>query len=157
MKPILKTIWLQSHGRAAYAVQRLGRGSCERSAGNNFLCNLWYLEVVHHSNHLQDELLDRLQCGECPDTTATLGRTALHAAAANANLAAVAALVEHRADVRIADSNGYTALHMACTRWNDIVGSSIHCEQASVGHTCHSGAACEGRSTFELDEQVFGF
>ena len=66
--------------------------------------------------HSQDELLARLQCGECPDTTATLGRTALHAAAANANLAAVAALVEHGADVRIADNNGYTALHMACTR-----------------------------------------
>ena len=46
---------------------------------------------------------------------------------------------------------------MACTRWNDIVGSSIHCEQASVGHPCHSGAAGEGRSTVELDEQVFGF
>ena len=68
----------------------------------------------------QDELLARLQCGECPDTTATLGRTALHAAAANANLAAVAALIEHGADVRIADSNGYTALHMACTRLDQL-------------------------------------
>ena len=77
-------------------------------------------QLVHHPKHLQDELLARLQCGESPDTTATLGRTALHAAAANANLAAVSALVEHGADVRIADSNGYTALHMACTRLDEL-------------------------------------
>ena len=76
----------------------------------------FYPQMISQSKQLQDELLARLQCGECPDTTATLGRTALHAAAANANLAAVAALIEHGADVRIADSNGYTALHMACTR-----------------------------------------
>ena len=81
-----------------------------------YLGHSTYLEMVHQPKHLQDELLARLQCGESPDTTATLGRTALHAAAANANLAAVAALVEHGADVRIADNNGYTALHMACTR-----------------------------------------
>ena len=77
-------------------------------------------EMFRHPKHLQDELLARLQCGESPDTTATLGRTALHAAAANANLAAVAALIEHGADVRIADSNGYTALHMACTRLDQL-------------------------------------
>ena len=80
----------------------------------------FYPEMFRHPKHLQDELLARLQCGESPDTTATLGRTALHAAAANANLAAVAALIEHGADVRIADSNGYTALHMACTRLNQL-------------------------------------
>ena len=76
--------------------------------------------MICQPTHLKDELLARLQCGECPNTTATLGRTALHAAAANANLAAVAVLVQHGADVRIADNNGYTALHMACTRLDDI-------------------------------------
>jgi ankyrin repeat protein len=72
------------------------------------------LEAVQRGR--QEELEERLRQGETPNTTFTLGRSPLHCAAANANLPATVALLEHGADVALLDSNGYSALHMACTR-----------------------------------------
>eukprot|EP00092_Neocalanus_flemingeri_P036005 GFUD01039204.1.p1 GENE.GFUD01039204.1~~GFUD01039204.1.p1 ORF type:complete len:586 (-),score=215.93 GFUD01039204.1:142-1899(-) len=64
----------------------------------------------------QDEILTRLRLGDNVDTAYTMGRTALLCAAANSNLEAVSTLLMYSPNVQVCDTNGYSALHMACSR-----------------------------------------
>jgi len=64
----------------------------------------------------QEEILTRLRLGEKVDAVFTMGRTALHCAAANSNIEAVSTLLMYSPDVKICDTNGNTALHIACSR-----------------------------------------
>jgi len=72
------------------------------------------MEAVQKSR--QDEILTRLRLGEKVDAAYTMGRTALHCAAANSNMEAVSTLLMYSPSLKICDTNGYTALHMACSR-----------------------------------------
>jgi len=64
----------------------------------------------------QEEILTRLRLGEKVDAVFTMGRTALHCAAANSNIEAVSTLMMYSPDLKICDTNGNTALHIACSR-----------------------------------------
>jgi len=64
----------------------------------------------------QEEILTRLRLGDNVNTVYTMGRTALHCAAANTNLEAVSTLLMYKPDVKACDTTGYSALHMACSR-----------------------------------------
>jgi len=64
----------------------------------------------------QEEILTRLRLGEKVDAIFTVGRTALHCAAANSNIEAVSTLLMYSPNVKICDANGNTALHIACSR-----------------------------------------
>jgi len=64
----------------------------------------------------QEEILTRLRLGDNVNTVYTMGRTALHCAAANTNLEAVSTLIMYKPDVKACDTIGYSALHMACSR-----------------------------------------
>jgi len=64
----------------------------------------------------QEEILTRMRLGEKVDAVFTMGRTALHCAAANSNMEAVSTLLLYSPNLKICDSNGYTALHTACSR-----------------------------------------
>jgi len=64
----------------------------------------------------QEEILTRLRLGDNVNTTYTMGRTALHCAAANSNIEAVSTLLMYSPNIQLCDINGYSPLHMACSR-----------------------------------------
>jgi len=64
----------------------------------------------------QDDILTMLRYGDKVDAIYTLGRTILHCASANSNLEAVSTILLYSPSLTICDANGYTALHMACSR-----------------------------------------
>jgi len=64
----------------------------------------------------QEEILTRLRLGEKVDAVFTMGRTALHCASANSNIEAVSTLLMYSPDLKICDTNGNSALHIACSR-----------------------------------------
>ena len=49
----------------------------------------------------QEEILTRLRLGDNVNTVYTMGRTALHCAAANTNLEAVSTLLMYKPDVKV--------------------------------------------------------
>ena len=49
----------------------------------------------------QEEILTRLRLGDNVNTVYTMGRTALHCAAANTNLEAVSTLIMYKPDVKV--------------------------------------------------------
>jgi len=62
------------------------------------------------------EVQTRLRWQEDVDTIFTMGRTALHCAAANSFVEIVSTLLMYSPNVQLCDSNGYSPLHMACSR-----------------------------------------
>ena len=57
------------------------------------------MEAVQKSR--QDEILTRLRLGEKVDAAYTMGRTALHCAAANSNMEAVSTLLMYSPSVKV--------------------------------------------------------
>ena len=64
----------------------------------------------------QDDILTMLRYGDKVDAIYTLGRTILHCAAANSNLEAVSTILLYSPSLTMREANGYTALHIACSR-----------------------------------------